>query len=111
MGLCHLGALLCSLPLWLQLLDYSFSRFLNLSVREGRDLEMELREAGEMMESFRLEETFECLGPTPQSTLPSPPLNPDPKCHIYVSVKYLQGQWLYCFLGQPMPMPGNSSRE
>lgn len=66
MGLCQLGALSRSLPLWLQLLDQSFSPFLSRSVLEGGVLEMELREAGEMMESLRMQETFECLGKTSQ---------------------------------------------
>lgn len=44
----------------------NFSPFLSCSVLEGGVLEMELREAGEMMESLRMQETFECLGKTSQ---------------------------------------------
>lgn len=33
-------------------------------------------------------------------TLPSPPLNCVPKCHIWMSSKYLQGWWFHHFLLQ-----------
>lgn len=36
--------------------------------------------------------------------LPSPPLNHDPKCHIYTSFKSPRAWWLSHFLGQPVPV-------
>lgn len=35
---------------------------------------------------------------------PSPPLNHNPKCHIYLSAKYPQAWWLNHFHGQPVPV-------
>ena len=49
--------------------------------------------------------------PTVNLTLPSPPLNHFPKCHISTSFKYLQGWWLNHFPGQPVPMLDNPFRE
>jgi len=40
-------------------------------------------------------------------TLPTPPLNHVPKCHIYTSFKYLQGWGLNHFPWQPVPMLDN----
>ncbi|KAK4817962.1 hypothetical protein QYF61_003482 [Mycteria americana] len=49
--------------------------------------------------------------PTVNLTLPSPPLNHVPKCHIETSFRYFQGWRLNHFPGQPVPMLDNPFSE
>ena len=49
--------------------------------------------------------------PTVNLTLPSPPLNHVPKCHVYTSFKCLQGWCLSHFPGQPVLVLDHSFSE
>ena len=51
------------------------------------------------------------LSPTVNLALPSPPLNHVPKCHVYMSFKYLQEWWINHFPGQPVPKPDDPFGE
>lgn len=48
---------------------------------------------------------------TTSPALPSPPINPVPRCHIHRSLKHLQGWWLHHHPGHPIPKPDNPSHE
>lgn len=42
-------------------------------------------------ESFKLEKTLKIINSNHHLTLPSPPVNQIPRCHVHVSLEYLQG--------------------
>lgn len=60
-----------------------------------------------IIESFREEKTFKIISSNYHLTLPSPPLNHVPKCHIHMSLKHLQLRGHHHFPGQPMSILKN----